>query len=385
MAIREKTLGPDHPDVAISLNNLADLYRAQTRYADALPIVQRTISQNTARKPVAFAILYGSQSENLISPKQALDASYAVLQRSVSSAAGEAVSKLAARFAAGTDELAQFVRKDQDLTAEADRLDKSIITAVSKPPVERNQAMEDQIRKRIGEIKSERDALQEVFKQRFPDYVALSKPQPLTIEETQALLADDEAVVTIDLDQKSYVWVITKDRAEWKELSVSAEDVSKEVGTLRAGLNPDAPKPFDLKLAYQLYQQVLGPMEEIISQKTRLSFVLDGALTSLPPQVLITTDPNGKDFASLDWLVRKYAVTVLPSIASLKVLRDEKSTVAAIKPMIGFGDPVFDRTTQTAGRPKVAALNRSPDQLLPRHDPRYQRSRRSVTGSAGDR
>ena len=251
------------------------------------------------------------------------------------------------------------MRKDQDLTAEADRLDKSIIAAVSKPPAERNQAMEDQIRKRIEEIKSERDKLQDVFNQRFPDYVALSKPQPLTIEQTQALLADDEALVTVDLDKKSYVWVITKDRAEWKELSVSAEDVSKEVGTLRTGLNPDAPKPFDRNLAYQLYRQVLGPIEEIISQKTRLSFVLDGALTSLPPQVLITTDPNGKDLNSLDWLVRKYAVTVLPSIASLKILRGEKSTVAAIKPMIGFGDPVFDRTMQTAGRPKVAALNRS--------------------------
>ncbi len=321
--------------------------------------MQRTISQNTARKPVAFAILSGSQSRNLISPKQALDASYAVLQRSVSSAAGEAISNLAARFAAGSDELAQLVRKDQDLTAEADRLDKIIIAAVSKPPAERNASAEDQIRKRIGEIKLERGKLQDVFNQRFPDYVALSKPQPLTIEETQALLADDEAVVTIDLDQKSYVWVITKDRAEWKELSVSAEDVSKSVGILRTALNPDAPKPFDRKLAYQLYQQLLGPIEEIISQKVRLSFVLDGALTSLPPQVLITTDPDGKDLNSVDWLIRKYAVTVLPSIASLKILRGEKSTVAAIKPMIGFGDPVFDRTTRTIGRPKVAALNRS--------------------------
>ena len=160
------------------------------------------------------------------------------------------------------------------------------------------QRAEDQIRKRIDEIKLERDKLQDVFNQRFPDYVALSKPQPLTIEETQALLADDEALVTIDLDKKSYVWVITKDRAEWKELSVSAEDVSKEVETLRTGLNPDSPKPFDRKLAYQLYRQVLGPIEEIISQKARLSFVLDGALTSLPPQVLITSDPAGKDLDS---------------------------------------------------------------------------------------
>ena len=345
LAIREKALGPNHPDVGVSLNNLAVLYAAQSRYADALPIVQRTISQNRTRKPVAFAILYGSQSENLISPKQALDASYAVLQRSVSSTAGEAVSKLAARFAAGTDELSQFVRKDQDLAAEADRLDKSIITAVSKPPVERNQAMEDQIRKRIGEIKSERNALLEVFKQRFPDYVALSRPQPLTVEETQTLLADDEAVVTIDLDQKSYVWVITKDRAEWKELSVSADDVSKEVETLRIGLNPDAPEPFDRKLAYQLYRQVLGPVEEIISHKTRLSFVArwgadQSASTGVDHDRRRRQGPH-----VVDWLIRKYAVTILPSVASLKTLSREKSTVSAIKPMIGFGNPVFDRTT----------------------------------------
>ena len=88
--------------------------------------------------------------------------------------------------------------------------------------------------------------------------------------------ADDEALVAFDLGRVSYVWVITKDRAEWKQLSVSAEDVSKLVATLRIGLNPDSPKPFDRNLAYQLYQQVLGPIEDVISQKTRLSFVLRG-------------------------------------------------------------------------------------------------------------
>jgi CHAT domain-containing protein len=181
---------------------------------------------------------------------------------------------------------------------------------------------EEQIRKRIAEINSERDKLQDVFNQRFPDYVALSKPQPLSVEQTQALLADDEALVTIDLDKKSYVWVITKERAEWKELFwVSAEDVSKSVETLRTGLNPNASKPFDHNLAYQLYR--LGPIEEVISKKARLSFFLDGALTSLPLQVLITSDPAGKNLASLDWLIRKYAVTVLPSVASLKILRGE--------------------------------------------------------------
>ena len=46
LAIREKTLGPDHPDVAASLNNLAELYRNQGRYADAEPLYKRSLAIN---------------------------------------------------------------------------------------------------------------------------------------------------------------------------------------------------------------------------------------------------------------------------------------------------------------------------------------------------
>jgi len=43
LAIREKALGPDHPDVATSLNNLAELYRAQGRTAQAEPLYRRAL------------------------------------------------------------------------------------------------------------------------------------------------------------------------------------------------------------------------------------------------------------------------------------------------------------------------------------------------------
>ena len=36
-------LGPEHPDVARSLNNLAGLYRAQGQYAKAEPLYQRAL------------------------------------------------------------------------------------------------------------------------------------------------------------------------------------------------------------------------------------------------------------------------------------------------------------------------------------------------------
>ncbi len=44
LAIYEKALGPDHPNVAAALNNLAELYRNQGRYAEAEPLYKRALA-----------------------------------------------------------------------------------------------------------------------------------------------------------------------------------------------------------------------------------------------------------------------------------------------------------------------------------------------------
>jgi tetratricopeptide (TPR) repeat protein/CHAT domain-containing protein len=44
LAIRETTLGPDHPSVGASLSNLAELYRAQGRNAEAEPLYKRSLA-----------------------------------------------------------------------------------------------------------------------------------------------------------------------------------------------------------------------------------------------------------------------------------------------------------------------------------------------------
>jgi tetratricopeptide (TPR) repeat protein len=44
LTIQEQLLGSDHPDVALTCNNLAVLYRAQGRYGDAAAFYQRTLA-----------------------------------------------------------------------------------------------------------------------------------------------------------------------------------------------------------------------------------------------------------------------------------------------------------------------------------------------------
>ena len=46
LKINEKALGPEHPDTATSLNNLAMLYKLQENYAEAEPLLQRALKIN---------------------------------------------------------------------------------------------------------------------------------------------------------------------------------------------------------------------------------------------------------------------------------------------------------------------------------------------------
>jgi CHAT domain-containing protein len=66
----------------------------------------------------------------------------------------------------------------------------------------------------------------------------------------------------------------------------------------------------------------------------------------LPPQLLITKEPGGKAFKEIEWLIRSHAVTILPSVASLKVLRGGSQGSSARKPMVAFADPVFSKAAR---------------------------------------
>ena len=94
-------------------------------------------------------------------------------------------------------------------------------------------------------------------------------------------------------------------------------------------------------MSYAVYQQTFGPIADKIAGKTRLSVVANGALTSIPFGILITSDPQGKKLKDDDWLIKSYALTILPSIYSLKTMRAQVATGEAKKPMIAFADPVF--------------------------------------------
>jgi CHAT domain-containing protein len=111
---------------------------------------------------------------------------------------------------------------------------------------------------------------------------------------------------------------------------------------------------FDLDLAYSLYSALLGPLEPVLADKAHLIVVNSGALTSLPLHLLVTQRPTAKPsvgdgfsaYRTAAWLMRRHAVTVLPSVANLKA-REETRTAA--QPFFGFGDPLVGPAQTSTG------------------------------------
>jgi hypothetical protein len=106
------------------------------------------------------------------------------------------------------------------------------------------------------------------------------------------------------------------------------------------------PLPFDVGLAHELYQSLLGPDEDAIRGK-RLIIVPSGPLSSLPFHVLVTKPQaehihgNATAYADAGWLAKRHAITVLPSVSSLKALREFARTSKATQAFIGFGNPLL--------------------------------------------
>jgi CHAT domain-containing protein/Tfp pilus assembly protein PilF len=378
LAIYQEALSPDHTYVLRSLNNLALLYEAEGRYGDALPLEEKVIASGRAEPFIAFPILINAERSKLISADEALNDSLKVVQQASQSSAASAISKLAVRLAAGNNRLAQLVRNDQDLAAEADTLDKAMLAAVANESVKRDTAAEQRMRERLSAIGSAREALQKTFAREFPDYAALSNPPPITTKEVQALLLADEALVIFSAGgtKESYVFALTREGVDWRPIPLGVDALARKVASFRRGLNLDElgrqmelarttnrqPDLFDLAPANELFATLFGAVEPLIKEKKQLLVVPSGALTALPFSLLVTEKPVGAapsvdnfaPYRDAAWLIKRQAITIVPAVSSLKAMRSSIRKDVASKPMVGFGNPQFDPIV-SAEKPHLAA------------------------------
>ena len=276
---------------------------------------------------------------------------FRVVQMAQASTTGAAVAALAARVAAGSGSRAAMIRERQDLVQQWQGLDGALVKAASRPRADRRPVEETSLRAALEDATRKLDGLDARIAAEFPDLMEVSNPKPLTAEAAQELLADDEALlVYLATDGVTWLWVLRHGDLGFYQIEIGAKDLAREVMALRARLDPDFNPdlyPFPAEHANALYQKILSPAEPLLAGVRHLLIVPDGALQSLPLGVLVTRSPAHDpetlaEHRDIAWLARDYAVTVLPSVSSLRGLRQFANAEHASAPFLGIGNPVLN-------------------------------------------
>ncbi len=368
LRIAQVKLGARHHDTVATLINLADIDGRENKWADALTRLRGASAamdrQQTEGNDKAqfsrFTDLDSAMVEALwhLGNGQPDDPgrteAFGAAQRVHETQASAALAQMAARFGAGDDSIASIVRQQQDLKAKLDSLDKRISTELGMADGKRNDSLIARLRAESDRTRQDFDRMSARIAHDFPAYAELASPAPLSIAETKALLKPDEALVSfLSMNEKSYVFAVTREASVWRQIPAGSKSIGDQVSRLRLGLYdpaPDAsPRPFDLAASFELYQTLFGPIESALAGKAKLLVVPTGALTSLPFHVLVTRKPDpgvaaADRYRQAAWLLNEKAITVLPSVTSLRALRAFAKTSRATRPFIGFGDPQFQRS-----------------------------------------
>jgi CHAT domain-containing protein len=375
LAILEKTLGPEHPFVASALETLAMVYQGEGRYGDALTWIRKATSIYRARATQAsrehspgavseqrrhrrafvrhIGLVDTINASNPAERDQLVSESFEVAQLARTSDAAIALTKMAARFARGDDELARLARARQDALTRWQVIDAELVKAAIRSQQERDAKWEVRLREELAGLGKQLAGLDGDLERRFPEYKDLTSPQPLPLEEAQKLVGDDEALVSYLVDEQgSYLWVLRKGKVDFRRIDIGRRELDRAVRRLREALEPFAGmtlseiRAFPVKQSYELYRRIFAPAEPLLKGAAHVMVVPDGALQSLPFGVLVTQEPKEAvtDFSGyreVRWLARKYALSVLPSDGSLRALRRFAKGSLGNQPFTGFGDPLL--------------------------------------------
>ena len=286
----------------------------------------------------------------------------------------------AARVATRVPELADLARREQDARKRIGALFSILGTVFSQPSAERDETVVASLRNEIEQLRRARAALLDEINGRFPEYANLIDPKPATIEDARSALRPGESLISTYVgDEQTYVWAVPHEgEVAFAAVDLDRESVVEMVGLVRSSLEPNAATlgdipDFDVDTAYELYANLLEPVKAGWKGAESLLVVAHGPLGYLPLSVLPTepvhlSPAKGALFSNhrnIPWLVRKHALTVLPSVASLRMLRGLPPVNAGRKAFAGFGDPVFDKgQVVEAGRCRSVARDGATNQAL---------------------
>jgi len=261
---------------------------------------------------------------------------------------------LARELSGGSDEAARLFRQSVNLTRDIERLR----VALSRFETAQNPSASDMdraaaMRASLQQLEQQQAATQAQLAQ-FPRYRVVSGGG-ITLADLQQLLRPGEAYYKmIVLEQDSYGIFATRDSARGFTIGATAGELDSQVDQLRATISiiengQQLTYPFNLELAYRLYEELFRPVGGAIADVRHLIFEPDGAMLRLPPNLLVMDRAaidayrarvagggDDFDFRGVPWLGRGRDISTAVSARSFRDVRQAPPSRARGE-YLGFG------------------------------------------------
>jgi len=384
----------DRPGEANTLYNLASVKKNLNNLPDALQDIQTAIKIveeirgqliNPDNRTSYFATVqsyYKLQIDLLMQlhqqkPSQGYDIqAFNLTERSKARTLLELLTESKADIRTGV--APQLLAQEKDIQNQLSALDKrriELANAINNPALSEQIAILDKQRETL---QTQYRDLQTQIRSTSPKYAALKYPQPLTLEQIQQQILDEDTIIlSYSLDQeRSYLWLVTKTGLTSYQLpnkKIIEDLVNKKVRPQLT--NPRTNRNSFVANTVELSAILLKPVLEKIGNK-RIVIIGDGALQYIPFGVL--PDPRKSEYEPL---VVNNEIVYLPSASTLQTIRNEtQNRPPAPKTLAVLADPVFSRSDQRVSRSPNSPANPQTNTELPLAAQNLDRAARNARG-----
>ena len=251
--------GIEDVEVAWARTTLAAIYENQNRFDPALDQLRQATGAFQAQMARSRAdrgasglaeqasyrsafmdhvfLLWRAQAADAARSRALTAEAFDVVQLAQSTGTEAAVARMAARFASGTDRLAEIVRAREDTLERWRAKDASLVQLLGRPRTERDPKQEAALRTELRDLEGRLTDLEARIAGEFPQYAELSSPRPAQLSEAQALLRPDEAMILWLVGaRRTLIMAIRRDRTLFARVDVSRAELNAAVRDLRKGL-----------------------------------------------------------------------------------------------------------------------------------------------------
>lgn len=306
----------------------------------------RLLAHNQAAEPNSAALAFAASNHLMVSSVQ------------------QAISDAAARAAIKKPGLGQVARQDQDAKTELNTLFAYITAQAGESQQQRiNPEVVKAMRERVSEIEAQRRGYKTQIQKEYPEYFQLLQPKAPSPADIAKLLSSQEVLVSIvPMEEETYVFAIDKTgQTRLHRSAINQKQIAEAVKVLRSTLDvadrgSKAPR-FNFEKSHLLYQQLLSPIEGMLSGKEHLIVATSGALGQLPFAVLVKQAWAKNDHAQAPWLIRDFGISHVSSPSAWVALKALAKAPSGNKPMMAWGDPSFTvNANSSSGKSNVRAM-----------------------------